>query len=459
MANIYRLNESIHAVGGFWPPRDPEQILNGTLISERGEIQLEAAPEFKRIGNDQFYDYFAGLGINAESRQIGTLWGHTREGRCTLFHLMETIGQGLSDAPNQIVISAERWRVGGVVMGLHLDSSETPCIDAAAFYLNKIHNLLPAAKTLNKTEDGTYYLRPSKTLTFFQFNSSALDGVVVCEIFPGRSTNDKSVPRIKITPRKPQSVDWFFTLGHRIENFFSLLLGTSVARKSIQFFQGEKNDGWLIRKTMNPSEKIDYGSWARLTEHQMAQALEKWFAVPEDERSAERTLFNIIRKSSLFVETEFLALAQALEGYGRIRFDGGLIPQENFKAGLSKLKRMLKELWGESDIAKRCEDALSHTNETAYAQKVGQAYDLLSVEFSNQLLGNRADFVRKVVQTRNYFTHLGGHKGGAVIDGGKTLSLFNYRLHAFLRCVMLLDLGIPEQQLREPILHQATKWR
>jgi len=35
----------------------------------------------------------------------------------------------------------------------------------------------------------------------------------------------------------------------------------------------------------------------------------------------------------------------------------------------------------------------------------------------------------------------------------------NQKLHAFLRCVMLLELGIPEADLQNPILYQATRWR
>lgn len=67
--------------------------------------------------------------------------------------------------------------------------------------------------------------------------------------------------------------------------------------------------------------------------------------------------------------------------------------------------------------------------------------------------------MQKVVQTRNYFTYLGIRKGTAVIDDGGELFLLNQRLHAFLRCVMLIDLGIPESALKEPILYQSTRWK
>jgi hypothetical protein len=46
---------------------------------------------------------------------------------------------------------------------------------------------------------------------------------------------------------------------------------------------------------------------------------------------------------------------------------------------------------------------------------------LLSKEFATDLLGQRSEFVQKIVQTRNYFTHLGIRKGTAVMDDGNEL--------------------------------------
>jgi hypothetical protein len=98
----------------------------------------------------------------------------------------------------------------------------------------------------------------------------------------------------------------------------------------------------------------------------------------------------MMRKSSVFDETQFLSLAQALEGFGRIRFQTGNYEQ--------------------------------------------------------------------LIQTRNFLTHLGGPKKSEVVEEPKELFLLNQRLQAFLRCVMLIDLGISEDELREPILYQAHRW-
>jgi hypothetical protein len=454
----YRLDASLNLIGAFWPPSDTNDVMTGTLSTLGGHHYLLAAPRFKRLDADEARAAFLEFGTAPTLRRIDTLLGQTGAGLCTLFHLVEATGDGLTDLSKQMQIVGERWRIGSAVMGLHIASAESESIDCAAFYLTRIHRWLPSATQINFTEEGRSYLLPSKALEFFRFESPSLDAEVACEIFSG-NTLRKSVPRIKLTPRKPRSLEWFVSIRPRLENFFTLFLGSSVSVKSVQLFRGEEEIGWFIKKTRNRRQKTNVQTWVRSNPAQIAAALERWFSVPDDQRPVEKTVLGMVRHSSLYTETEFLALAQALEAFGRLRFERGLIAKDEFKQGLTKLRDVITGIWGESEIAKRCAEALSTANEASYGYRVGQTYDLLSPEFATSLLGERAQFVQKVVQTRNYFTHLGIRKGTAVIDDGGELFLLNQRLHAFLRCVMLIDLGTPESALKEPILYQSTRWK
>jgi hypothetical protein len=348
-------------------------------------------------------------------------------------------------------------------MGLHLNAAESESLDKAAFYFTKIHNWFPSPWGFHMGDENVAYSSPRKALEVFRFSSTALGAEVICEVLSHSESRAKKgvritpVPRIRVLPLKPRSLDWFVPIALRLENFFSLFLGTSVALKAVQLFQG-KDDGWFIQRRRSRQEKVYLPVWVRCQGSEMASALERWLAVPEERRPVERTVLGMIRKSSLFVETEFLGLAQALEGFGRLRFEGGLIPKADFKQGLAKLKELVCAMWGNSDITKRCCDVLNNANEASYAHLIEQTYDLLSDGFSMKLLGEKAQFARTVVRTRNYFTHLGIPKGKGVVDDTKELFLLNQRLHAFLRCVMLIDLGISEETLREPILYQSTRW-
>jgi hypothetical protein len=84
---------------------------------------------------------------------------------------------------------------------------------------------------------------------------------------------------------------------------------------------------------------------------------------------------------------------------------------------------------------------------------------LLTLDFANKLIGDKKIFVRTVTDSRNYFTHLGISKKTNVVEEIRDIFLLNQKLHAFLRCLMLLDLGFKEEEVRPPVLYQATKWK
>lgn len=418
----FHLNSPVDLIGGFWPPDDKDDTTSGTLSSQSGRLYLSVSPRLKRLSKDELRESMMAFDGGTKWQRIAVLQGQTKEGRCTLLDLIESTNKSLVDVPNSLEIVAPVWRVGMALMGLHLASDEAEVLDGAAFYITKITNMLPFAGQLQMTQEGITYTSPFKAFNYFSFKSAALEAEIICEIFARGTSRFQSVPRIRVVPTKPRSLAWHWMIGPRLENFFSLILGTSVSLKGVQLFQN-KEVGWLVKRFQTREEKIVYANWVRCEPQQIAAALEKWLAVSEDSRPVETIVLNVLRKSSLFVETAFLGLAQALEGFGRIRFS---------KAGSKK--------------------------KLTFASGIAQTYDLLTSAFANKLLGDRDQFVRKVVQTRNYFTHLGSIKKTDVVDGGK-LFFLNERLQAFIRCVMLIDLGIPESALQEPILYQAMRWK
>lgn len=225
------------------------------------------------------------------------------------------------------------------------------------------------------------------------------------------------MPRIRIKPDTPQSVEWYANIAYRLENFFTLCLGTSVNLKRVQLFRGDK-DGWLILKARQKKEKFNFQIAVRSASVKLGSALDKWLVVPEDKRPVEKMVLGMLRNSSIYVETEFLSLAQGVEGFHRL--NGG--------------------------------------PEISFADRIKETIDMLSPDFALKLVGDRDEFTRTVVQTRNFLTHLGGTAKSKVLQEGGEIFVLNQRLHALIRCVMLLQLGLAESELSEPILYQAKRW-
>jgi hypothetical protein len=426
----YRINESFELIGAFWRPDDRDKTVTGTLTSRGGRVEVITAPSYiANLEGDAVRDVLLSINNLTNPERIPILHGATSDKWCTLINsLVLDDRRGTTNFPLGYQISATRIIPARTIMGVHVPSADSKSLDSAVYYFTKLHHLLPKPWSTQLSNETHSYAVPMDPTEVFKFTSKEMDSEVICEVRAGggwtakRGVAIRPQSRLRVLPYTPQSLDWFNALAFRLENFFTLFLGTSLSVKHVQVIKGE-DAGWVIQKINNRNEKIHLQMWVRCPFEAVSKALMKWLAVPDDKQSIELTVLGVVRKSTLFNETEFLSLAQALEGFGRITF-----------------------------VYKR-------SARPSFATLIKQTYELLSPEFAEQLLDNKDDFTKKVVQTRDYYTHLGNVKKTAAVRDSSELFLLNKRLHAFLRCVILIDLGIPEQYLKDPILYQATRWQ
>lgn len=418
----YKISDDFEMIGAFWKPGEPDTKFTGTLNCERGRVELISSPAYLKPGKSEY------LFDEGKHERIPVLWAFTSENNCTLLNSLVLHGSGNTNHDLGHKISSTRYLPMATVLGLHLKSSEAKSISFSFFFYTKLNHLLPAGLDWKWTKSKVSYSVPLRTKQIFKFDNITIGATVSCEIIGNTESRSfagtmiRTVPRIRIRPKTPKGVDWFRPLAFRVENFFSLFLGSSLSIKHIYLFQG-KERGLLIQKTKQRKEKVVFPMVVRCPTKLIAEAFDKWLDVPSSNQPVELTLLGMVRKSDLFPVTEFLSLAQALEGFGRIRY----APQrkKSFKFDVS----------------------------------IGETYDLLTPDFAEKIVGERSTFIKKVLLTRNYYTHLGSARGSGTTIDENELFLLNKRLQAFLRCVMLLDLGIPEQFLWDPITYQATRWK
>jgi hypothetical protein len=246
----YRVDDSFEMIGGFWRSGQEDERFTGTLTSRKGLVEIYASPRYADLDDVALRASMEEINNLSDLSQIDAICGFTTDNKCTLLNSVVLDGGGVTNFSSRQRVSRKRYRAARTVMGLHLDSSESMSIDGAAIYLSKIHRLMPApwSSRLEKNE-GTTHVIPWNTIEVFRFESAELRAEIICEVAAkGAGMNRKgvrirAVPRIKIMPRNPQSVDWFISLAFRIENFFTLFLGTSVGLKHVQLFQGGKDVG------------------------------------------------------------------------------------------------------------------------------------------------------------------------------------------------------------------------
>ena len=458
-----KINASFEMLCAVWPPQDPNDVLAGVLSSNKGRVNFLTAPQYEVLGGEEVDQRFVQSGSLSLVETIPCFQGRAQSDKCILFGLFQEDHPGVLDLRSGENLHSTKYRAWATVLGLHLSGPAVPELDSAVFRFSDVHQWMPTAWGTEFTDGEIAYRIPRKAVEVFSFSSLYLNAEIRCEVQAiGESkTRGKTtlvpVSLIKVTPREPQSLEWFLGLLPRFENFFSLFLGTSVAPKHVGMFRGD-DTGWLIRRQRRRRQKPNVQMWVRCEPHAVARALAQWIAVPEDKQAIERTPLGTLRKSSLFVETEFLSLAQALEAFGRIHHNPPLIEEPVFKEGLKKIKATVQGVFGDTPVAQRCSQMLCHGNETSFGDKLRYICEMLPNGFFERHLEKKDDLIRRTVQTRNFFTHLGIRPGALAVRGGKDLFLLNQKLTALLRCVMLLELGISFVHMQGAVAYQAKRW-
>ncbi len=207
---------------------------------------------------------------------------------------------------------------------------------------------------------------------------------------------------------------WFFSLATRTT---ADLVQVSVFRNEIRVPIGaermEEMPVWLPRAH---AEKVLYPK--RLNrefhftfddvENTFAEVVRKWESIQKPWAAVLHRFFAIAESRGLWMNEEFLFLAQAIESLHRAR--------------------------------------TATSSDVSMAQAAKEAYLQSPAELQN-LLGRRGTFVNQVHKSRNYWTHYGtpGHGDDPdILDDGPLIEL-NEKLRWVVEAAILKEIGIPDQ--------------
>jgi hypothetical protein len=196
------------------------------------------------------------------------------------------------------------------------------------------------------------------------------------------------------------------------------------------------------------------------THFQLAHSIAIWMSESDEFREIENLLLGALRKGKLFVETEFLSLAQALEGFHRATGEEIKLDKAAFKALRKKIDNFLVEQNTDEETATRINSAVSFANQTSFRSRLRELCDRISKEILTKMKIAPEEFIADVVRMRNFLTHAGGsYNENEEALRGSELFLLNQKMRALLRAVFLVHLGFPENQFAELIIREATKWK
>jgi len=461
-----RLDSKFSSIAGFWKPGAPSKVMTGNLTIDDDGIRFITSPKYAR-GLKVRTPPMGQINLSSTAK-TGVLHGFFEEGDCTLLHLpvVEPIGHTAYDEVSQSICST-LYRGTALVSGMHTGAFHHRCIDSARYTFTSLAEWVP--KTFNE-EWGKEHITiklPMQEKTLLEFTVDSMRARVELKVRYTLTTDEESKARqikpvvfIEVTPEKCESLSWFLGTGNRLENLFSLLTGTSVGMETLFIYRGEQN-GTIIRKQRSVVRPYEVLEAVRCTSSQLAHAITTWLGESKGFREIERLLLGVLRKSELFIETEFLSLAQALEGFHRATGKEINLGKPAFKDLRKKIEKFLQKQRVDAETAMRVNSAVAYSNQTSFRSRLKELCTRMSAATLAQMqISETETFIGSVVQMRNFFTHAGGSSNARKTPlDGRELFLLSQKMRALLRGVFLLHLGFPEQQIQDLIVREGTKWR
>jgi hypothetical protein len=352
-----RLGSKFSVVGAFWAPETRDAVQTGTLTADENGITFTTAPEYKRGGKG--LPSLSNLFARGTRKRVPVLNGFSEDGLSTLCDLVETDWPGLADHGSGQSIVATAYMVSACVAGMHLGGSAEKCLNSARYTFSGLSDWLPKATGETWDKDHItlkipfkprdildFSVRESRTRVclkgFSQFTSGLADGAHI----------SKAVVYVDVENPERESLTWYYQIGHRLENLFSLLTGASLALETFFVYRGE-DSGHVNAKRSNRIRPFDPRECVWCTFDQLANAIAIWLSESREFRRVESLVLGVLRKGKLFAETEFLSLAQALEGIHRVTERSSVADKLVFRKVRKKIVALLKQEKVDPALSKR----------------------------------------------------------------------------------------------------------
>src|ERR1700693_1710960 len=462
-----RLDSQFSTVCAAWPPDATDEVLTGTLTVDERNITFTTAPKYTRNPSEARSLPGTSSGQSVPAR-LPVLHGFTEKGSCSICQLTEISHPGLRDYESKQFIGSTAYRAMALVMGMHLGGVEDKCLSSARYTFSGISEWLPGAASESWEKDFIVVKVPLHERDIVSFGLRESHIQVNLKVFPELTDNEsdggrvsRSVPLVEIESPGNESLSWYRDIGNRLENLFSLLTGTSVAVETI-FVYGAGCNGHIIEKRESHAKRFDPFQCVRWPARQLASAIAIWLCAPRKFRSVESLALGVARKGKLLVETEFLSLAQALEGFHRVTSLRSTPSDKTaFRQVRKKIAKLLQEENVNEPLAKSICESMSHVNDLTFTSRLTELCNRIDGPLLTRMEIDPEQFVDNVVTTRNFYTHAGSglrtRPKRTPVEGSQ-LFLLSKTMRALLRGVMLLHLEFTEAQFGELLVRDVTRW-
>jgi hypothetical protein len=261
----------------------------------------------------------------------------------------------------------------------------------------------------------------------------------------------------------PISLTDFNRILRKITNLLSLLVGEAVyPRKVLLETRDERRSDtellleyFFALRASPPRKKSEFEMTLPLNalgESGAGDLIRNWFSNDDKLRPVCDLLLGTVYNPSLYVQSTFLSLAQALESLHRRLYEGTYLP----KGAYTKISETLKAAIPKDtppNLKVKLGAMLTWGNELSLKNRLKELFEGLDQTIAKDLAGNDdlQEFVRLVVDVRNYLTHYDESCKRSIIDSLPEMYNLNQRIRAILTLLIFKYLGVDEVKVFLPL--------
>ncbi|GEM_PF-1017971 len=423
------LYDSFTEQGLFWLAGKRDDEVPGTLAydPENGAV-LSLLGIFGEV-----HEAF-GRALGGSRDEEAVIHGVTMKGKpVSLLHAHDTKRQ-----LNMPGIASETWTSNLMVIGAYITCSDEPIFPKCYFRFNEIETWLEHspftathdtdAKTLNVFAEKP---REMPFASHAEFEVSTVGGLYSNNKPDTRFAIDV-ISQMAITPPEPRSLDWHLNRAARLQELASLCTGHYLPLTS---FELRGPDVELGGGGTRPSEVHLY---ARLIHGESGvaattkrrtpivtgpeltrfnpQAVQHWFDQFEAFDPALRLFFTITSGGQMFTNIRLLLAIQALEVFHRRTGGDTVMPETEFASFADGMTAAIPAN-ANPDMREKLESLYRFANEPSLKQRLRAIVASLTQAFGEAPGGFNGKFLRKLVDTRNYYTHFSEELSERTLDG------------------------------------------
>jgi len=459
MAAAPGLNDTFSEEGLWWIEGNEENQVGGTLTFDPNN-----GAELKLLGMLRDFATSMNASFKRGTFDSPTIYGVTVKGKPVT--LMRTINSqrqmNLPGIPN------EKWIANLVVIGIHLKSDKMDKLFSKSFFqftgierwigYNPFdYSFDDDKKVINLRVEK---LKEVELATHDDFKLVKV-GSLYTENSPETNYSVSAPCDLAIIPSQPQSLDWHLSRASKIIELATICSGHPLAMTKLELKgPGERKIGdnlvhaqvqvyaRMMHSDVGPPPKnhIPVVSVAELIKFNDL-ALQKWFDDYENLSSAIALLATVVSESSLYSNVRFSLAMQAIEVFHRRTSDDTILPTKDFEILQKSLVEAIPSRT-KSNMREKMKGLYKYLNEPSLGQRLKAIISDLDSKFGTHPPAFDKAYIRKLVETRNYYTHFSEELEKTKLDGAG-MHWATRRIILLLTMLFLERLGVNPADLLE----------